>query len=871
MKITRFKFNQRIFVILFFTSIFSFLFSVYGQQHKISTSLFPPSEKIYVSTDKPYYSAGENIWCKAFLVDESSLIPNCRSQFVYVELANRFDSVCSRIKLKKDSTGFSGHIKLSPQLQEGYYEIRAFSKWMLNFSQDFIFRKQVYIGNDLNKKIICKTKYTLSSEGKYVVNCRFSDVFDFPEKDIKIKVQPINIQQPGKARQYTTDADGNIRFEIDTTSIPKSILLSANTDGLNFRHREIVPEFKKDFDIQFFPESGVLLADEVQTIAFKAIGNDGLSAEVSGQIFDNDNREITTIKSINNGMGKFGLQPQAGKLYYAVVRSESGKSKTVQLPAVQTTGIALKILFNRNGEIMYQVINHSSTINDSLVLVARSREKFLFALPLQRPVGKIAENTLPEGIISFSVMSVKGTIFCERLCFSRNFRHPVCQMTSDKKFYSKRAPVNLDFNILSCSGKPFLGNLCASVTDMELVQQDSLSVNIRSGLLLTTDLKGYIETPEIYFADNSMLTREKTDILMLTQGWRKYHQSNLSPDNKPKYFLEQGQFISGKVINIVNKPAKNINVTAVIPGQKVFNSAKTDDNGQFLLEGMDFIDSTDIYLRAFSKNRFIDVQIYPDSDYFPPITSQIFVKQDTVNQTSKNYFQAVKEKFYSEGGILHVDLNEFTVQASTQKHEPLNIYSSLADNIISEGQLKEMPGATLLSILLTFPGVVPAGNGVSIRGQGTPLFLLDGNQVEFDELTYINTSDIAEIALIKGSGTTFLGTKAMNGAISVTLKRGDIAHKAPLISMTHLKPLGYQKPEKFYVPKYDVDSIRQSNTSDLRTTIYWNPSIKTDSAGNFKLNFYTADKAHNYRLIIEGVSNDGEICRFTDVIKRENN
>ena len=83
-------------------------------------------------------------------------------------------------------------------------------------------------------------------------------------------------------------------------------------------------------------------------------------------------------------------------------------------------------------------------------------------------------------------------------------------------------------------------------------------------------------------------------------------------------------------------------------------------------------------------------------------------------------------------------------------------------------------------------------------------------------------------------------------------------------------PLGYQEPKEFYVPKYEVDSIMKSTHSDLRTTIYWNPNIETDSAGNFNLSFYSADKANNYLLTIEGISKEGEICRFTHLIKRDN-
>jgi hypothetical protein len=70
------------------------------------------------------------------------------------------------------------------------------------------------------------------------------------------------------------------------------------------------------------------------------------------------------------------------------------------------------------------------------------------------------------------------------------------------------------------------------------------------------------------------------------------------------------------------------------------------------------------------------------------------------------------------------------------------------------------------------------------------------------------------------------------------------------------------------MPKYEVDSVRQQIKPDLRTTIYWNPKIKSDVNGNFQVNFYTADQPNNYRVILEGISNTGEICRFMGIIQR---
>ena len=64
----------------------------------------------------------------------------------------------------------------------------------------------------------------------------------------------------------------------------------------------------------------------------------------------------------------------------------------------------------------------------------------------------------------------------------------------------------------------------------------------------------------------------------------------------------------------------------------------------------------------------------------------------------------------------------------------------------------------------------------------------------------------------------------------------------------------------FYNPKYDASGNAPIG-GDLRTTIYWNPKVLTDTAGNASFEFYNADNKGPYRAIIEGIDSDGNIGR----------
>lgn len=447
-------------------------------------------------------------------------------------------------------------------------------------------------------------------------------------------------------------------------------------------------------------------------------------------------------------------------------------------------------------------------------------------------------------------------------------------MTSDKPFYKKREPVQLDFNVVSATGKPVQGSFSVSVTDSKNVIPDTTNFNIISYLLLTSDLKGYIENPQDYFTDNSYATREKTDILMLTQGWRRFNTSDyVKGKNKPsEFYLEAGQTVSGEVLNVFGKPAINRDVILLSTYKNKIRVTKTDSLGRFLIDGIEFPDSTTIILKAKSKTKLVDVEMVWDKDVFPPAHIFIPDRKDQLQQAPKDYFLLSKEKYYTEGGMLNINLDEFTVEGEAKKKDPQDIlYSQLADNVINSEKLEDdYAGLQLLDIISMVPGVQVNGQQISIRGaSGNPLFVIDGIETDnMDDISYLNTSDIEAIYVFKGVSASTFGSRGGNGVIAITLKKGVQFERSEPSSLAKVKPLGYQKPAEFYVPKYDVDSVLESTKSDLRTTIYWNPEIETDDAGNMRISFYTADKTNDYNIEIEGIGKSGEICRYKGILKR---
>ena len=831
-------------------------------------------EKVYLQTDKPYYSAGEDIWFKAYLLNSTTLENSALSKFVYVELIDKRDSVLYRVKIKNDMFGFSGHITLKLGVQTGYYSLRAYTYWMQNLGRDFFFKKTIFIGNTIDDRFTSHIVYGDPVGGFIPVSVEFTNSSHEPIRGKKVELVQNWKSADKKKFPLVTDDNGKIGWQMKVDSKDNSKKsIDVSFDDEKYKSTLYVPEFNSEFDVQFFPESGVMLNNVFQTIAFKVIGKNGLSTSVFGKVFNNKKEEVADITTLNKGMGKFVMQTHPGETYYAIVKSGEGIRKRFELPKSHETGVVMRLVYNK-GKIMYEVTNNTNIQDKSLYLLLHSRGKVYAIQSLRNLRGQISESLLPAGIASLSVIDSLGYTYCERLTFVRNFNLPVISMESNKLTYSKHELVDLNLNLKSALGKAIDGNFSISVTDSHVVKQDSLADNILTNLLLTSDIKGYVEDPGSYFVDNTAITREKTDVLMLTQGWHRFNTADVvkSVNNKPKFYAEAGQVLSGKVKNILNGPVKRCDVVAISSSYRnMFGTSKTDSLGRFLISGIEFPDSTSFVLKANKAGSFADVEIIPDVDNFPDSESFIPVSLKANTLTDKSeYFKQSREKYYNEGGMWVISLNEVTVKARKNSNTNKSYYTGMGDSQVTTEQLELYKNLTLMNLLMTLPGVQVNGDKISIRGS-SPLILIDDMEVhDISEFSYLTAKDLASVDVFKGANTIIFGSRGANGVIAITLKKYEnVKSTSPLTSVARIMPLGYQKPVEFYAPKYAVGTLYRSQDPDLRTTIYWNPKLVADKNGNIHVSFYAADKANNYTVIVEGVSNAGEICRYVGVLRRE--
>jgi hypothetical protein len=158
------------------------------------------------------------------------------------------------------------------------------------------------------------------------------------------------------------------------------------------------------------------------------------------------------------------------------------------------------------------------------------------------------------------------------------------------------------------------------------------------------------------------------------------------------------------------------------------------------------------------------------------------------------------------------------------------------------------------------PGPDPV---LSWRG-GSPLLYLDEMRGDAAMLSSVPVSDIAYIKVFR---PPFMGgAGGGSGAIAIYTRKGDDTRSSGK-GLSSNMIAGYTQVREFYSPNYDrIDS--RNEQPDVRTTLYWNPRVETTLKNrSVKLTFYNNDVTKAFRVVIEGVSRNGMLTHFEQIME----
>ena len=835
-----------------------------------------PKEKLYLHLDKPFYGAGEKIWFKGYLVNATTHQDNSQSNFIITELINRSDSIVERKKIRRDSLGFHNAFTLPATLPAGDYYLRGYSNWMLNEDPDFFFSRNIKIGNSIDNTIVSSIEYQQEDDTHYTAKIKFTSNVQAVFENTTIKylyLENGKIKNKGKKK---TDENGWISISLPDLKSPVARRIEVEFDDPQYIYKRTfhLPVFTNDFDVKFFPEGGALLSIPHQNVAFKAQGADGFSKEVEGFLFNSKGDTLTNFRSEHNGMGIFTMNPVNNETYYVTVRTNDSITKRFDLPAIEPKGISIAMSHYKQ-EIRYEIQKTEATEwPQKLFLLAHTRGKLAILQPInpKRTFGKMNDSLFTEGITHFMLIDEQGNALSERLIFVPDHKPNQWQITTDQPTYGKREKVSLQIAAKDNEGNPVEGTFSVSITDRKSIQPDSLADNILSNLLLTSDLKGYVEDPAFYFLNQDARTLRSIDYLMMTHGWRRHKMENVlrTPSLNFTNYIEKGQTISGRIMGFFGANVKKGPICVLAPKYNIIATTETDEKGQFIVN-TSFRDSTTFLVQARTKKGFAGVDILMDPPQYPVATH----KAPYFNGATtfmEDYLMNTRDQYYMEGGMRVYNLKEVTVTAKRERPSSKSIYTGGINTYTVEEDRLQGYGQTAFDAASRLPSVtITNGSEIHIRNNSEPAIIVIDDIVYEDAsdiLKDIQVSDMSSISLLRGADAVILGPRASGGAVVITLKDPRNLPARPAQGIITYTPLGYSESVEFYHPTYDTPEKKNAQRSDFRSTVYWNPELRLDAEGKATIEYYTPDSTAPEDIIIEGVDKNGKVCRILQTINK---
>lgn len=842
-------------------------------------------DKVYLQFDKTFYEPGEAIWFTAYVRDAQSFEASNKSAVVYVEFLNPKGSVEQQLTLIAQEGHTGGTFSLPENLKGGLYTIKAYTKWQKNtqafFEREITIQKAVL--PNLNMKLNFNRKAygagavvdatldlkTLTKEAlvahafNYVVSLNGTKVKEGNGKTNDLGRAYLQFNLPKKLSTNDGLLNVMLQYKGQTESISRSI-----------------PIVLGNIDLVFYPEGGELIEGMTCGLGFKALNEFGKPADVRGNIVDQEGILVTTFDSYHQGMGKVNLAAKKGQEYFAQITSPANIDKKYPLPKALQEGHALKIKDQSLKEINLEVF---SSKEEALYLVAQSRQKVQFSKVIEGQVGlntlSIPTKDFPIGITQITLFDSDKIARAERLVFVNPNKQLNIEIVTDKEKYLPREKVNMTVKVSNELGKPVSGNFSLAVVDDKLLTfADDKQGHLLSYMLLESDLKGALVEPNFYFDNENDATRLKPEVsrkealdhLMLTQGWRKFTWEEITRESyqKPNQPGELAK-IAGTVLGEDGQPISGIAIELMGKDKKVV----TDQNGAFAIKDWKLYES--LNLQASSK------------DYYPVLTSIT----DYNNQLSLQVFKkrvitgVVKNKQKKAIANVRVQADGFAATSTNDQGEfSLTIPSNVQNIQVYGGgynskyiELKK--GNDAVTVVLDELRIYPTKTRSAFGGRGNAR-VFDAPMVEevveedmmledavfaepmpqpvfpADEVILINEK--AEEALVVNDKEAEDEKMGQRVDFEAQKMKKDIARERQVPQITTTR---YHRVRAFPVVEY-ANAPAASIRTDFRSTVYWNPAVRVGADGKADLEFYNNDAITQFRVTIEGFSDQGGIGRI---------
>ena len=459
----------------------------------------PVQEKIYVHMDNTCYFKGDTIWYKAYVVRADSLTYTDMSRITYVELLTPDGMVVERQQIVTSPQGWTcGNFVLQDSLYSGYFELRAYTRWMLNFRVTH--RNYNYFDR-------------LAFYDKQMADDFFRDYGTLYSRVFPVYERPT---MPGAYDEKYVVSRPKMRLD---------------------------KELKERLHVTFYPEGGHLIAGSRCRVAFEACDEEGQQVQTEGLLGD------MPIRTEHQGRGVFTVDvPERGRLRAEF--SHEGKDYRFSLPDVEERGCALMLDEGGDGSQVTAALTLRG-VADREVAVAVLCRGVLKVFRRVTPDGQgrctvnIDKAELPTGVCDLIVIDGNGQPLADRLFFVNHHDYAASGSISVSGLESEYQP--LEQTTVTLQAPPGTNHLSVAIRDGATDDPTYDTGNIMTDLLLSSELQGFIPHADYYFESDDTTHRRHLDLLMMVQGWRRYDYHELTDPELLRYQPETAQTVVGGV------------------------------------------------------------------------------------------------------------------------------------------------------------------------------------------------------------------------------------------------------------------------------------------------------------------------------------
>ena len=852
----------------------------------VSATRHVVQEKVYLHFDNTGYFMGEKMWFTAYVVRADGHRPGVRSRVLYVELLNPGGDVVQRRKLKIDERGHAhGDLSLDSLYGTGFYEVRAFTRYMANWGGAACFSR------------VFPVFRAPSSPGVY---------------------EPV----------------------IDERSYRRRLPDFREPDTLH----------RSRLNVSFYPEGGRLVSGLRSRVAFQVSDGGGRHVSADGELLDGEGRVVVRGFSDSTGRGVFTVPASCDGLRFRL-RDARGRFKEFPLPESSSEGCVLELPPSLDDSLRFSV-RGTASYRDRLLGYMLMNYGRVWSCDTFR-VGSgyhksYLRDSLPEGVNQLTVFDGRGRILCERLffLFPKSSASDTIRVTSETARLTPCGKVRLRLHAIPGSVFSF------SAMDGGTVF-NGRGPSVKSWMLLSSEVKGYIEDVGYYFESDDSVHRRASDLLMLVQGWRRYDWEELSGYRTRHagewHPVEDTLYVTGRLRSVkTSLPVDGIPLKAYVysGGIHLDGTTVTDSAGCYAFSLPDVWGEWNLQLKAGVnklKSRYlvtVDRRFGPPSRRLSPyecrslpfLPSYLPLLPDTLEfdtlpllslserlhklpevdvKAKRRFTEGARaawatekrgqywadvyydcdeetERYLDEGKeipffkdwfmerVEFADLNNLPfflgidvkgaltpVELAVAKDTLVKERGSLSDEeeeaeaVANGGECKDEdylgrykghPIVWILDNVYAGGGgklamKVPAGAKTKKNDVSFPVFLDEAKSVYITEDPSASTS-YHYPPFAEEVATVFVYS---HGASTRRIEKG--------VRRTYFQ--GYNVPSTFENPDYSL----MPPMEDFRRTLYWNPDVRTDENGEAIIEFYNNSSCREIHISAEGIPPDGR-CIF---------